>query len=191
MGMQLLSAPALEPVSLAEAKAQLRVDGTAEDALIDSLIVTSRLHIEAALGLALISQSWRLVLDCWPLSGGVELPVFSVTAVTAVRTLDADGDAALIDSVGYAVDAIGRPARVTSRSGYWPAPGAPTNGIEIDFDAGYGAAAADVPAPIRQALLMLVAHWYEHRDPAAAETRDVRVPGPISDLLAPYRLVSL
>lgn len=66
MPLILTDGPAVEPVTLAEAKAHLRVDGTAEDTLIGSLIVTSRLHVEAAMGLALVTQSWSVFLDAWP-----------------------------------------------------------------------------------------------------------------------------
>jgi uncharacterized phiE125 gp8 family phage protein len=59
----LLSGPSVEPITLADAKSHLRVDTSAEDTLIQSLIMASRLHIEAALDLALITQSWRFRLD--------------------------------------------------------------------------------------------------------------------------------
>ncbi|HWK38638.1 MAG TPA: head-tail connector protein, partial [Hyphomicrobium sp.] len=75
MALVITSAPAVEPVTVSEAKAHLRVDGTAEDTLIGSLILTSRLHIEAALGLALMTQSWRLSLDAWPNGRELELPL--------------------------------------------------------------------------------------------------------------------
>jgi uncharacterized phiE125 gp8 family phage protein len=70
----------------------------------------------------------------------------------------------------------------------WPQPGQAANGIEIDFTAGYGDAAADVPAPMRQALLLLVAHWYEHRCPIEVGAPDMVIPAVVSDLLAPYRV---
>ena len=73
----------------------------------------------------------------------------------------------------------------------WPTPGRAANGIEIAFVAGYGAAAADVPAPIRQAILLLVAHWHEHREPVAIGDADAPVPPTVSDLLQPYRWVRL
>ncbi len=63
MGLMQLSGPGAEPLTLDEIKAHARIDGGLEDALLQSLLLTSRLHIEAALGLALISQRWRLVLD--------------------------------------------------------------------------------------------------------------------------------
>ena len=91
MPLILTSGPALEPVTVPEAKAHCRVDGTAEDVLIASLILTSRLHIEAALGLALITQSWKLLLDRWPNEPSVAIPIRPVQSITSVRVLAADG----------------------------------------------------------------------------------------------------
>ncbi len=88
------------------------------------------------------------------------------------------------------VDVVSLPPRLVRR-GALPAPGQAAAGIEIDITAGYGDAAADVPAPIRQALLLLVAHWYEHRDPVEVGAPDTLVPTSIGEPLAPYRMVSL
>ena len=65
MALVLTSGPGVEPITLAEAKAHLRIDGSVEDTLILSLVITSRLHIEAALGLALITQGWSYFIDAW------------------------------------------------------------------------------------------------------------------------------
>lgn len=191
MGLVQLSGPGAEPLSLDEVKAHLRVDGMAEDALLQSLVLTSRLHIEAALGLALITQSWKLVLDAWPHNGIVNLPIAPVQLVSDVRLMAQDGSAQSLDDNGYDVDASGRPARIYRRSGTWPTPGRKHAGIEIDFAAGFGAAANDVPEPVRQALLLLVAHWYEHRDPIEIGTPSTAVPHAVSRLLNPYRAVRL
>ena len=90
MALVLTSGPAIEPVTLAEAKAHLRVDGSAEDTLIASLIITSRLHIEAALGLALITQSWSYFLDAWPPGNQLALPLRPVQSIAAVKLYAAD-----------------------------------------------------------------------------------------------------
>ena len=187
MPLVLTSGPAAEPVTVGEAKAHLRVDGTGEDALIASLILTSRLHIETALGIALITQSWRLELDSWPMARPVLLPMRPLQAVGAVRVRGIDGSPTLVASDNYLVDTVGTPPRLLPVNAGWPAPGRRIGGIEIDLTAGYGAAATDVPAPIRQALLLLVAHWYEHRDPIEIGAPETRIPGIISDLLEPYR----
>jgi uncharacterized phiE125 gp8 family phage protein len=190
MALVLTSGPAIEPVTLAEAKSHLRVDGTAEDTLVGSLIITSRLHIEAALGLALITQGWSVFIDDWPPGREVRLPLRPVQTVTAVRLYAADESLQAVAADTYLLDGAGTPARLVRRgNGAWPRPTRPANGIEIAFVAGYGNAAADVPAPIRQAILLLIAHWHEHREPVEIGASSVRVPQMVSDLLQPYRMV--
>lgn len=191
MPLVLTSGPAAEPVTVAEAKAHMRVDGSAEDALIASLILTSRLHIETALGLALMTQSWRLVLDEWPRPGPVAVPIAPVQSVEAVNVRSLGGAITVVEPAEYVLDGASRPPRLVAVNGSWPAPGRKTGGIEIELTAGYGSTAASVPAPIRQALLLLVAHWYEHREPIEVGKTSTRIPDAVSDLLLPYRKVRL
>lgn len=182
------SGPLAEPVSVADAKAHMRIDSAAEDALIASLIVTSRLHIEAALGLALLTQAWSYFVDAWPRSREVVLPLKPVQAVTSVRVWSQDGTSQTLSADSYTLDGEGTPPRlVLSRSAAPPAPGRNASGIEIAFSAGYGDTGADVPAPIRQALLLLVTHWFENREPHRASASDTEIPHMVSALLAPYR----
>ena len=191
MSLVLMSAPATEPVTVAEAKAHLRVDATNEDTLIASLILTSRLHLETALGLALITQSWRLFLDRWPPTKDIELPIRPLQSIDAVRVWPADGAAAAIDADDYLADIASAPPRLVRTGVIWPQPGKAANGIEIDLTAGYGPAASDVPGPLRQALLLLVAHWYENREPIAVGAPETAVPRAVSELLEPYRVKRL
>lgn len=191
MSLSLISGPALEPVTLAEAKLYLRLDGPAEDALVQSLIVTSRAHIEAALGLALITQNWRLTLDQWPDDGIVEAAVWPVNSVTAIRSRLTGADAVTLPLSGVVLDTGSRPTRIALRPGTVPLTSEPIGGIEIDLAAGFGDQATDVPAPVRQALLLLVSHWYENREPALVGHEATRVPHSVSDLLQPYRQVRL
>jgi uncharacterized phiE125 gp8 family phage protein len=190
MGLVLTSAPALEPVTVDEAKAHLRVVGAAEDTLIASLILTSRLHVETALGLALITQGWRLTLDKWPEGRDVELPLRPLQGVEEVRVVGVDGDATIVAASKYLVDVASSAPRLIRRTAL-PVPDQAAAGIEIDFVGGFGDAVDDVPAPIRQALLLLVAHWYEHRDPIEIGSADIAIPAAVSQLLQPYRMVRL
>jgi uncharacterized phiE125 gp8 family phage protein len=191
MSLDLLEGPAVEPVSLSDAKAHLRVDGTAEDAFISTLIITSRLHVEAALGIALVSQRWAWRIDAWPASGGVVLPLRPMISVDAVRVTPATGSPVVVDAATYLVDGGGNPTRLVPKACALPAPGVPIQGIEIELTAGFGDGAEDVPAPIRQAILLLIAHWYENREPVAIDAKPANVPAMVSELLQPYRTVRL
>jgi uncharacterized phiE125 gp8 family phage protein len=188
MPLILTAGPAVEPVTLTEAKAHLRVDGTAEDTLIASLIVTSRLHVEAAAGLALITQSWSWYLDAWPLGRALKLALRPVQSLSAVRLYDDTGAATTLDPATYFLDGHAAPPRLIRNGALpWPKPGRIANGIEIAFTAGFGPSAADVPAPIRQAVLLLVAHWHEHRSPLEEGAHAVPLPAMVEALFAPYR----
>jgi uncharacterized phiE125 gp8 family phage protein len=197
------SAPAVEPVSLTDVKAHLRIDTNDEDALLQSLIMTARLHIEVALGLALITQTWSCYFDRWRAStsssyGGrtgsdaVTLPLSPIKSVDAIRIYSADGTFASLPLTGFTFDLVSRHARVARRAGTAaPVSGRPLNGIEIAVTAGFGTTSADIPAPIRQAHLLLVTHWYEHRDPNEIGTEETRIPSAVSALLAPWAPVRL
>jgi len=88
-------------------------------------------------------------------------------------------------------DPVSVPPRLVRTGVIWPQPGKAANGIEIDFTAGYGAAASDVPAPLRQAVLLLVAHWYENREPIAVGSPEMAVPGPVAQLVEPFRVARI
>lgn len=185
------AAPAVEPISLAEVKAQLRVDGTAEDAFIASLIVTSRLQIEAALGLALIAQEWRWTLDDWPRETSMSMPLRPISAIQSVEVKRVAGLTETISSSLYHLDGSANPARLVLAATALPKPGVPAEGIAIRFTAGFGSTPGDTPAPIRHALMLLVAHWFENRDPVATGAGAMAIPETVASLLAPYRQVRL
>lgn len=191
MALVMTSGPATEPVTVAEAKAHLRIDHAAEDVLIASLILTSRLHVEAALGIALVAQGWRLLLDRWPRGTIVRVPIAPLIAVSEIRVRAADGAPTVVPALEYAVDAASSEPRIVRVATRWPAPGLVAHGIEIDVTAGFGTTAAEVPQPIRQAILMLVAHWYEHRDPIEIGSEATVIPLAVSELLMPWRRARL
>lgn len=184
----LVTPPAIEPVTLAEAKAHLRVGHDDENDLIATLIVAARRQVEARTGLALIAQHWTVLRDDWTMDGIVPLPVMPLMAIDEVAVFGDDGEKAVIDPAHYHADLASRPPRLLLRgSRVWARPGRIGNGIAITVQAGFGAAAADVPAPIRQAILLMVAHGFAHRG-------DGTPPPPpltIETLLQPFRAVRL
>jgi uncharacterized phiE125 gp8 family phage protein len=186
VSMNRTAAPAAEPVTLAEAKAHLRVDLSDDDAMIARLIAAAREWVEAATGRALITQAWRMTLDAWPQDDAVALIRPPVQAVTAVRIFSAAGVASLWDGANYAVGFGAEPQRLVRLSPQWPEPGRAQTGIEIDMTCGYGATGADVPAALRQAVLSKVAQLYERRGEESGGD-----PSEALRLIAPFRTVRL
>lgn len=187
----LLSAPAIEPVTLDEAKLFLRVEHADDDALISALIAAARMRIEAAARRALITQSWRLVRDAWPADGRFSVLPAPLRAILAVRVFDTSGIAQSIDLGAFAADTASAPAAIAFMPWSLTRPGRAVAGIEVDIEAGYGATPADVPEPLRQAIRLLTAHWYENRNLSTTNAEGTALPQSISALIAPYRVVSL
>lgn len=188
----LLTGPALEPVTLAEAKAQLRVDGTDEDGLIQSLITAARLHTETLTGRALITQTWRMVLDNWPRTNVLTIPLGPLQQVTELRVYEDEDVLVTIQPTEYLVETVGIPARLAMRGHQnWPRPGRPIGGIEIDLTVGYGDLADDVPRSLRQAILQIVGHWFANREAVGLGVGAVHVPATVDALIAPHRAVRL
>lgn len=191
-GLVGLAAPALEPVSLAEVKAHLRVDADDEDAYITSLVVAARELIESLTGYALITQTFQMRLDAWPNEeGAVELPRPPLQSITAIEIVDENGTPVAVDADSYEVDAASRPGRILRKwDADWPEPVPDLGGIRVTFVAGFGDAASDVPAALRQALLLLIAHWFERREAAGNES-GAGLPFGIGALVRPFMPVRL
>jgi uncharacterized phiE125 gp8 family phage protein len=187
MAIVLTEVPAAEPVTLAEAKAHLRVDSDEEDALIGALIVAARSFVERSLGAALITQGWSYFLDFWPHSSCVTLPIAPVQSIGAVTLHDNAGGTVMLDAGDYAVDLVSQPARLVLKGAAPPIVTRALNAFEIAFTAGYGDEPDDVPAPLKQALLLLVAHWFERREPVALDATALEVPLTVASLLMSYR----
>ncbi len=178
----LVDGPAVEPISLAEMHLHLRLDDAQEDDLLTSLIKAARLMLESASQLKFISQTWRLSIARVPSGRAVRIPLAPVGAVLALRSFDAAGIETLVDPAQYRL-AIGTEPGLLKLGQAFPAS---AGGIEIDLVAGFGASAASVPEPLRQALRMLVAYWFENRGDVDA-LRPAQLPAEVALMIAPYR----
>lgn len=177
-----LTAPAVEPLTLAEAKDFLRVTGTQQDALISALISAARAAIEAHTRTRLITQTVRLTAHdfCRWLS----LPVWPIQSVDTMRYTASDGTDTLLDPATYQV-VEGQPKALMAAYGLqWPTTRDEANAVRIDLTLGYGDSAADVPEDIINALRFLVASYHEHRL-AAPGDMSMSMPAPVRDILAP------
>ena len=177
-------APAEMPVSLAEAKAHLRVDHDDQDDLITAQIKAATAWLDGysgILGRALVTQTWRQDFDRF--ANRLPLPVAPVSAVVSISYFDAGNVQQMLDPGVYELLADARGAYVTLQPGQaWPATFRHTDAVSVSFTAGYGAA-ADVPEPIRQAILLIVQRLFDGADTAI----DVAIDRTVQALIAPYR----
>ena len=187
MASILLNPPAVEPLTLAEAKAYLRVEHDDDDDLIETLIASARTELESKTKRALITQQWRVVLDAWPPDGRIAVTPAPLREVVAARVYDQDNIAHVLDTEAFVVDTAAAPGVIGFVPWAIAVPGRAVAGIELDIECGYGDAASDVPEPLRQAVRLLLAHAYENRSLDGAAL----APGALASLIAPYRVMSL
>lgn len=184
----LMNGPAIEPVTLAEAKNWLRIDQTEDDALIQTLITSARLVVEANARVMMIAQTWRLVMDSWPSSPAIAMQLKPLISFDAVRVKDSAGNPQIVPPQTYLEDKTPNKARICFLS-VPPTPGVKFAGIEIDLTLGFGPSASDVPGPLRQAIRLLLARWYENR--GDTETDAQNLPAAVESIVAPWRSARL
>lgn len=181
MPVAIVTPPASEPLSLAEAKLFLRVDHDAEDDLISALVVAAREAVEAYARRALITRRVVETKDQWCFDAldAVRLQLAPVATLHEVRV---SGD--VIAAETYALDAAHDPPRLRFGAPP-PSPAHAVAGIEVEYDAGYGADADDVPEALRQAVRLALAAAYEDRH------GDVALPEAARALIGPFRTLHL
>jgi uncharacterized phiE125 gp8 family phage protein len=173
--------PAVEPVTLAEAKAHLRVDTADDDTYITGLIRAAREWVEQYLDRTLVHTQWVMRFDKFPPDGtlDIELPrppmVASGTATAVALTFTFEnGDTSTYSTASFRVDRASTPGAVKTLYGQtWPPHLQDDNAISVTWWAGYGASGSDVPQGVKNAMLMYVHELYEKRGngepPAAAK----------------------
>ena len=186
--LELKTAPVDEPISRSEAKTHLRVDISGDDTLIDNLILAARQFTETYLQRCLITQTWYQYWD-WGFPAVLTLEKNPVQSVTAITYVDGNAATQTVDSSLYTVDTNQKACLIyPAYQTIWPVPRVYHNAVKVEFIAGYGDAATDVPEPIRNAMLLLIGHLYENRE-MTAPINIAEVPFTYKTLLAPYRLV--
>lgn len=180
MRQTLVTPPAAEPVALSEAKSQCRVTSTAEDAYIAGLIEAARQHVEKQTGRIIAEQTWRLTLGKF--ANEITLPQSPLIAVNEVTYLDVAGASQTLSASVYTVDTTSTPGRIVLASDQdWPEVFESVNAVQIEYRAGYSTA----PAALKHAILLLVGHWFAHREAVGETTKEL--PLAVDALLKNYR----
>lgn len=182
------TSPTVEPVTLAEAKIQCRVDTSDEDAYITSLITAAREYVENVLDISMITQVWEARYDTFPLWEIIlPRPPMQAANVTVIYRDEAGGSQTITSAANaFQIDSYATPGRIYPLyDGVWPAVRGDENSVVVRWTAGYGASGSSVPQTVRNLMMLLVAHWYEMRQPVVAGFSQVLpVPQTFETLLA-------
>ena len=175
--------PAYEPVTLAQAKAHCRIEVDTDDAYVSSLVVAAREYCSDYLDMSIVPTQYVLRLDTFPAS--IELPrppmasAGTATAVSITYTINDTGATATLATQEYRVDRDSMPGVIRPLYGQtWPSHLADHNSISVTWWGGE----ASPDQRVKNAMLMLVLHWYERRH-AADSSPAAEVPFGVKALL--------
>lgn len=203
MRFSVTTGPSAEPISTAEAKTQLRIDGSSEDTLISNYIAAARGMLEKQTRRAFLYQTITLKLDAFPVAdnanktrrsleqgfggnGTILLPRSPAIAITSVQYVDTDGATQTLAGSKYALDKTSEPARLyPAYDEDWPDTRDINNAVTVTYTAGYGASASDVPEEVRLAVRLLVGVYYEQRE-AISTMNWAEVPLGLQAIVAAY-----
>jgi uncharacterized phiE125 gp8 family phage protein len=160
MLVTLLTPAATYPVTLAEAKAQLRVSHTDQDTMISALIGVACKTVSEMSGRALSEEVWQIALPC--VRGDVKLPLSPLIEVTAIEYWDSADINQTLDLAGFYVFQDDDTATIRPKDGVaWPAARRREDAFRFTFTAGY----TTVPENLRHAVLLLVDHLFHNTSP--------------------------
>lgn len=191
MALELISAPAIEPVTFQQVLDHMRINpfdeaiDEASIAYIDTLISAVRADTEDFLNRALITQTWKFLMDAWPEVNYIELPKPPLQSVSAVVVVTDDP----IPTVTYFTDTVSKRGKIILTAGTsWPSVTlSPMNPIQIEFICGYGSLAENIPPRIIQAILIGVADLYENRE-SFVQGQPIHRLDTVERLLYPFKI---
>ena len=191
MKYQISSQPAVEPISLSEAKNHLRIDGSDEDTYLATIITAARRYCEQYCNRAFITQTW--IQYPTKFSNGMKLSINPVQSVSSITYYDVDGNSQTLNSSQYQVDLSDDICRVYEAVNvdFPDTQDEKINPITITYISGYGDASTDVPMDILHAIKLMISHFFQNREMiniGQGLTTQIPMPKVVKDLLNNYRL---
>lgn len=204
MALQLYTAPTIEPLTLSEATAHLRVDSDDDMLLVESLITAARIYCENKTNRQFINATYKLSLDQFPvwndcrprrgesfaeLGGVIRVPRPRLQSVTSITYVDLNGDTQTLSTSNYTVDTQSEPGRIVpAYNSFWPGTRTQVNAVVVTYVAGFGANATSVPESIKAAMKLIIGHLYENREAVNIGNVVNEVPMAVDSLLGTYAL---
>ena len=186
---KIVTPPTAYAVTVATAKEHMRVKFDDDDMLIGVYIETATALCEQILQRKLITQTWKMYLDYFP---NIITTLFGdLQSVTHIKYTDLDEAQLTFANTKYDVDIVSVPGRIILKDAYdWPTTTLNANNpIEIQFITGYGASSANVPADIKNAILLTTAHFYENRENLLISNMSIdKIPMTTQALLQNHRI---
>lgn len=181
MSLTLVTAAATDPVTLAEAKAHMRISSSDDDTPITGLISAATKYAQDFQHRQFVTATYDLFLDRFVPQ--ILIPLPPTQSITTVKYTDGTGTQQTLASTGYQLDTNSEPARLRkSFDASWPTTRQEMEAVEIRFICGYGLSSA-VPEDTKTAIKMLVAHWFENAEATSTGPNLKEIPIGVDRLL--------
>jgi uncharacterized phiE125 gp8 family phage protein len=178
MSLQITAPPTVEPVTVAEVKARLRLSSTADDTTIASNIKSAREFAEKVTRRSLAAKTYAYFMNDFPgTKEPIRVPMPPLISVTAIKYFDSTLTQQTWDASEYFVAAMQSPGLIVPKTGFiYPCPASVPGAVEVDFIAGYDfPETGDLPAGpvcpehLREGIRQLAVHIYEHPSAVTSE----------------------
>jgi uncharacterized phiE125 gp8 family phage protein len=186
----MIKPPLVEPVSLDEVKKWLKIETQDEDEILLTLIISARLYIEQVTQSLLIKQSWKVIFTRFDEKGRFPIPLSPVLDLLELNLRYPDDTLQNLSLINVHADKQNDQSYLLMPAQYRALLSEEAR-FELDVSLGYGAAALDVPAPLRTAHLMLISFWYENRGDYSTHVNMSLIPSTITAILSSFKSVRL
>ena len=169
---------AIEPIKLQLVQDHLRIDSDSDQEILSEYIKAARQKFEDDTDYILTNQTYTIYLDSFPIGQEILLPIYPIQSIQSVKYYDTDGVLQTLSVSNYWTDLNDKHPRITATEDeYFPDTQlARVNSVEIALTAGHADPPTTVPSDIKQALYMLVGHYYENRQDAQVGIRVNAIP---------------
>lgn len=187
--IEVSTAPSAEPISVPDAAKHVNIDIDDDNAYLQGLIEGARTAVEDRTNRCLITQTIKMYMDSFP--SVIKVPRQPIQSVDSITYTDSNEETQTLDASDYTTDITGNrrpyPPRIEPAYGEeWPTTLPTILAVTVTLTAGYGDTGNDVPQSIRQAMKLMIGHWYEHRMDAVLEGVPRQIQNGIDALLAPH-----
>ena len=164
------------PITLADAKRHLNVSSTADDTLIQDYVNGAAVMLETRGSRAFIDQTRVLKMQTFSDSRymrnrKITLPRSPLSSVTSITYIDSAGTTQTLSSTSYRTSLADEPGRIAEAyNNTWPATQNIQDDVTVTYVAGHSSASSGVSDPAKQAVRMVVGHWYRNRESVTVGT---------------------
>ena len=174
-----------EPITVAEAKAHLRVTSSDDDAYIASLITVAREMVERHTRQIWTAATFEVYYDDFPNTDTITIPDLTNLRTVVIQYQDQDDNTQTWNATNYYTALNTTPARIVKKTNSdFPSTSAAPGAVKITIETD---APTVMPKPILQGIYMLIGHFYENRQ-EVVDRIQYQMPNACEFLLSPYRV---